>query len=121
MYSSITASIAGTVYFDLPDATTIRGVCFAVNPAAGGTAADYVEVEVSLSSSNQTAVHDAQGVVAAASFSTTGGGSPANIVTTGLNASCAANIPCKAGTRVYLNATESGGATWRVRAVVWFD
>jgi len=120
LYTAITATIAGTVYFDIPDNTTIRGIVFASNPTSVSSA-DYLEVEVSMSATNQTAVTDAQGVLGAASFSIIGGGTPASISGFCGSFSSNAGCPVKVGTRIYLNATESGTATWRTRAIVWFD
>lgn len=108
------------MYFDVPNNTTIRGVTFAAAPT-GATGGDYLEAEVSLSSSNQTATNDAQGIIATAAWSVQGGGSPANASAVNGTVAIPANCPAKAGERVYLNYTENGGATWRTRALVWFD
>ena len=120
LYAAIQATTAGTVYFDIPENTTIRGIVFTANPTSF-SATDYLEVEVSMSATNQTAVTDAQGVLGAVSFSLIGAGTPANVAGFCGSFSSNAGCPVKAGTRIYLNATESGTATWRTRAIVWFD
>lgn len=112
--------MAGTVYFDAPGATTIRAVEFSVTPTSLG-ASDYIECEISLSSAAQSTTSDAQGLIAIASFAGVGGGSPASVAAASLNHCIGTNVALKAGERVYLNCTESGTATWRVRALVWFD
>ena len=118
LYASITATTTGTVYFDIPDNTTIRAVQWAicVTPAAN---ADSLLAEISMSAQNQTAVSDAQGVIS-------GAGCAYTITTSGavlgaLNYTTPVNVPVKAGTRIYLNATEAGTGTWSTRAIVWFD
>lgn len=121
LFSSITATIAGTIYFDVPDNTIVRQVVFAVTQSAGFTAADYVELEVSSSGTNQTGTQDAQAIIAIGSFCDSGGGSPANSGSVALNLAVPCNYAAKKGERIYLNATESGGSTWRTRALVYFD
>jgi hypothetical protein len=121
IYASLTATSTGTLYFDMPDSSTIRGVNFAVTPSVAGANGDYIEAEISLSSSNQTAVNDAQAVVAAASFAALGTGTVASMAACSFNVASPANCPVKKGERVYLNVTEVGTTTWRVRAIVWFD
>lgn len=118
LYASVTAS--GQVYFDMPNNSTIKGVLFSATNAAGSNA-DYVELELSSASTNQTAVTDALNVIAIATFTTSGSGTPASLTAASLNMYCPADAPIKAGERVYLNYTESGTSTWRVRCLVWFN
>jgi len=120
LYAEITATLAGTIYFDMPSDTTIRQVGWSV-VATGTSAADYLSAEVSLASSRQTNTTDAQGIIATFGAICTGGGSPANASLTGLNHICPCNLPVKRGDRIYLNGLENGGATWLTRVLVWFD
>jgi len=117
LYASVTAT--GQTYFDMPNNSTIRGCLFACSAATGAAAAS-LELELSLASTNQTAVTDALNVIAIASFDHTAAGSPASIsaVCNSFYAPC--DQPIKAGERVYLNYTEAGGDTWKVRCLVWF-
>lgn len=116
LYSAITATTQGTVYFDIPYNTTVRAIQFAI-ASTGTVTGDWLHAEVTLSPSAQTAVNDAQGVLAVASLSAV-----TSLQTdASLNATLPVNIQLKAGTRIYLNATENGSSTWVTRAVVWFD
>lgn len=116
LYSAFTATTQGTVYFDIPDNTTIRCVQISTMPNGVPTAADLIQIEVSLSATNQTQVSDAQGVLAVASADVASA-----VGVMGVNVFSPCSMAVKAGTRIYLNATESGTATWNTRAVVWFD
>lgn len=121
LYGAITSSSAGAIYFDVPNDTTIRQVVFSAY-VTGGSAADYVAFEVSTSASNLYATADAQGVIAIGGYELVGGGSPANIaIGTFGPLVCPCAHPAKKGDRIYFNVTESGGGTWYLRALVWFD
>ena len=113
LYASVTAT--GQLFFDMPSNSTIKGCQFAFNnPVAA--AGDLLEVEVSLASTNQTAVTDALNVVAIASVgvSSTAGATTCNSVY------MPADMPVKAGERVYVNYTETGTSTWKLRVLVYF-
>jgi hypothetical protein len=120
LYSSVTGTVAGTVYFDVPNDTVIRCINFAASTLSV-TAGDKVDVEVSQSATNQTAVSDAQGVLGVFNAMALGGGSPANVGMSSATGFVACHVPVKKGERIYLNVTEAGSATWLVRAVVFFD
>lgn len=111
LYSSITAT--GSLYFDMPSNSRIRGVVFAAS-APNSAVTDSLGLEVSLSSTSQLTTSDAQNIIAAASF--TGGAAGGND-----NFYCPADMSVRAGERVYVNYTESGTATWATRIIVWFD
>jgi hypothetical protein len=117
LYTLITAT--GQIYFDAPRNLTIKGVLFSAYTTATGLG-DYLELELSGASTNQTAVNDALGVLAIASFGTSGSGTPANALPVSLNHYCPCDAPIRAGERVYLNYTESGSGSWRTRVLVWF-
>lgn len=119
LYASITASTAGTVFFDVPNDTTIRAVTWAIFCSAAAVG-DQIYCEISASGTNQTAVSDAQGIISIASAGNgaiTGTALP--VLATNFYTNCQYGI--KSGERIYLNATETGGSTWIVRAIVWFD
>jgi len=117
----VSATATGQQFFDMPSNSKIRGVVFAVTPTSFAAAADYIELEVSTQNSNQTAVADAQNIVAVMSCFHPGSGTPASLNSANHNFYSPADFSVKAGERVYLNYTESGNSTWRVRCVVWFD
>lgn len=119
LYAAVTSS--SQIYFDMPSNSRIRGVVFTAYASTLSGATDYLELEVSTASTNQTAVNDAQNIVAIATFAGHGSGTPATIAQSPFTTYVPADAPIKAGERVYLTYTESGGGTWRVRALVWFD
>lgn len=121
LQGTITATSTGTIFFDIPDNTTIRGVSFSVTPSIFGALADYIECEVTCSSSAQQATSDAQDIIAIASFTQSGNGTAASATAVSLNVYSPAGRVCKPGDRVYLNVLENGSSTWRVRALVWFE
>lgn len=120
LYNGFTASYAGTIYFDLPDDTTIRQVTFAVT-CTSYSASDYIQPELSISSSGSQTTNDAQGLLAVAAFECVGGGSPANVMLAAPVVTIPINWKGRKGDRIYLNSTESGSGTWVIRALVWFD
>lgn len=117
LYAAVTAT--GQVYFDMPSNSTIKGVQFAAM-ASSIASGDYIELELSQASTNQTAVNDALSVIAIATFACTGSGTPASTGAGNLSAYMPADVPIKAGERVYLNYTESGSTSWRVRCLVYY-
>lgn len=121
LYASVTATTAGAIYFDVPDNTRIHAVQFALAPTSGLASADYILAEVSLSATNQTVTNDAQGVIACVSAEAAVIAAGTGAMCNGFNLTCPVNLPVKKGERIYLNATESGSATWSLRAIVWFD
>jgi len=112
LYASITATIGGTVYVELPTQARIKAIEL-ILIAAGALAAvtDYCHVEVSMSPNNQTAVNDALGVLAGIAALGNHGSDSVFVLT---------DCQCKAGDRIYLNATESGTTTWIARAVLHY-
>lgn len=118
LFSSITAT--GQVYVDLPQSGRVKGVVFTATTPSGGVG-DTLNAEISLVSTNQTAVQDARSVVAIGSFQGFGGGSPSTAGFTPMAFYCPSDVAVKAGDRLYLNATETGTATWTVRALVFIN
>lgn len=118
LFATVTSSSA--VYFDMPFDSVIKGVLFCVNLAAISAVADYLEVELSQVSTNQTNVSDAQNIIAAASFTAAGLGTPASVGGFNGNFYAPCDSKIKGGDRIYLNYTEAGGGTWRLRSLIWF-
>lgn len=120
LYASVTASIAGSVYVELPTNAKIKAVDMWITPIGAMSAtADSIIAEVSTVSSNQTATNDAVGVLATCGANYTIVTSGAAVA--GIGRQCLCDVQCKAGDRIYLNATESGTTTWNVRAVIHFS
>lgn len=118
IYASITAT--GQTYVDLPQSGRIKGVVFCATSATASTG-DTLNLEVSLVSTNQTAVSDARSIAAICAFENIGaGGSPANVSPATMAFYCPSDVAVKGGDRLYLNYTEAGGATWLVRALVFY-
>lgn len=117
IYASITAT--GQTYVDLPQSGRIKGVVFTATNVSGAVG-DTLNLELSAVSTNQTAVSDARSIAAIASFENMGGGSPASVAASNMSFYCPSDAPVKGGDRLYLNYTEAGGATWLVRALVWY-
>lgn len=117
IYASVTAT--GQTYVDLPQSERIKGVVFCAS-AASYSANDTLNVELSTVSTNQITVSDARSVAAVAAFEVFGGGSPASVVGSPMAFYCPSDVPVKGGDRIYLNYTESGSATWTLRALVFY-
>jgi len=117
--AAVTATIAGSVYFDMPAASRIRSIILSIVPTASAADLDYILAEVSLSSSQQTQVNDAQGVLAVhgVSFDFTTSGAAWG----GQTHQQLCDYAVARGQRVYLNCLESGGGTYDVRALIAFD
>ena len=96
----------------MPSNSRIRGVVFTASTGSLSAVSDFVDLEVSTASTNQTAVNDAQNVVAIATFAGSGGGSPTSSTVVNATMYVPADAPVKAGERVYLTYTESGSSTW---------
>lgn len=117
LYASVTATTAGVTYVELPTSARIKSVELSITPVGSGTAADYILAEVSLNPANQTATNDAMGVLCAAGY-TIGAAASAG---TSSNVVALCDCQCKAGDRIYINATESGGSTFNVRAILHYS
>ena len=117
LYASVTAT--GQTYVDLPQGGRIKGVVFTATSVAGG-AGDTLNLEVSLVSTNQTAVSDARSIAAIGSFQGMGGGSPASAGHVTMSIYCPSDTVVKSGDRLYLNYTEAGTGTWLARALVFY-
>ena len=86
IYASITAT--GQTYVDLPQGGRIKGMIFCATSVAAATG-DTLNLEVSLVSTNQTAVSDARAIVGIAAFENLGaGGSPASVSPAAMTQPC---------------------------------
>lgn len=113
LYASVTSS--GALSFDMPRNGTIKGVQFAAT-CSGAAAGDYLELELSRGSTNSIATSDSIGIIAIATLNNGGTAGAATVLSQYMPADAA----IKAGERVYLNYTENGTSTWRVRCLVYF-
>lgn len=119
LYANITSSIAGTVYVDLPRGSRLHKVDWAISTVSAPTTGDQLRCELSVGSSSQVSTNDATGIISmadASGFLTTSGAGLSSV-----NIGHAVDIQLGNITRVYLNVTEAGSATWSVRALLHFS
>lgn len=115
--TAVTAS--GQTYVDLPQGGRIRGVVFTAF-STSYNASDYIQLELSTVSTNQTTVSDARSVAAIATFTVVGGGATGSSNLGNQSFYCPSDVSVKSGDRLYLNYTESGSGSWGLRALVFY-
>jgi len=118
LYANITGSIAGSVYVDLPRGSRIHKVDWGISTVSAPTTGDQLRLELAVNSSANVSTNDSTGVISicdASGFLTTSGAGLSSV-----NIAHAVDVPLGNITRVYLNATEAGSATWSVRCLLHF-
>jgi len=120
LYGAISSTQAGAIYVELPTNARLRSVLLSITPVGAFSAnSDYCMVEISTNPANQNLVNDAQGVLVcggiAWSFTTSGAS------TAGASFQALMDIQLRAGDRIYLNTTESGGGAYNIRAILQYQ
>lgn len=119
LYASISASANNAAEITVARSGRIRGIAFAVR-GGGASDGDICDLEVSFTPASQVASNDAQGVLATRRFSI-------DVLTSGtimFNENSYVgplDIEVQTGQKIYLNAVESGTATWLANILIYIS
>lgn len=120
LYASLGVTTNAAAFVDIKRKGKIIGVLCAVLTSSAPATGDYFRPEISFSSTGQTAVNDANGIIAEFAYSgflaTSGAG-----IFDGATYLGPLAVPVNIGDRIYLHCLEAGTQTWITGVLLYVD